>query len=205
MGRFRLSFTERRRARLAKQVDRLDRLETRQYDHGADLADGPEPGPRPGAMALGLPRGYGSGIGAIPHIAPDPGQPGAGLANAASHAPIAPGDVLPLSIVPRPAGGGGAAPVQDAATRPAPAGDDDDWLTLSPAADPSATQSGISTPWQPAKTAGGGAAMAPRGGSGNGAQAATIALVRGQVTPFRVPAPSRPAPAPPARRARRRY
>ena len=36
----RLSFTERRRRRLAKKVDRLDRLETRNNDHRADQRDG---------------------------------------------------------------------------------------------------------------------------------------------------------------------
>ena len=88
MGRFRLSFTERRRARLAKQVNRLDRLETRNTITEPISLTALSLGLAPALMALGLPRGYGRGIGAIPHIAPDPGQPGAGLANAASHAPI---------------------------------------------------------------------------------------------------------------------
>ena len=92
---------------------------------------------------------------------------------------------------PAPAGGGGQA-VEGAATGPArsAAGDDGDWLTLSPVPEPATEESGLSTPWKPAKSAGGGAAMAPRGGSGTGA---AIAPVRGQVTPFRVPAPQQAA------------
>ena len=99
---------------------------------------------------------------------------------------------IPSFDRPAPAGGGGQA-VEGAAAGPArsAAGDDGDWLTLSPASNAAAAGSGISTPWQPAKSAGGGAAMAPRGGSGVGGQATRPA--RGQVTPFRVPAPQQAA------------
>ncbi len=89
------------------------------------------------------------------------------------------------------AGGGNGSAADDPTVTSSPVGaadPDGDWLVLSPVTDPTSTESGISSPWQPAKTAGGGAALPPRGGSGNGAQASTTGLVRGRVTPFRVPA-----------------
>ena len=56
-----------------------------------------------------------------------------------------------------------------------------DPLALTPSADSATSQpQGITTPWHPAARAGGGAALPPRGGSGNGAQAATVALVAGR-------------------------
>ena len=70
----------------------------------------------------------------------------------------------------------------------------DDQLTAALAANSDTSSStGISTPWKPASRPGGGAAMAPRGGSGSGAQPAVSAMVLGHS-----PRPSAPtAPAPP--------
>ena len=66
-----------------------------------------------------------------------------------------------------------------------------DWLTLLPVSASDSSQTGISTPWHPASGADGGAALPPRGGSGNGALAATVARVQGHTAPLQVP----PAPA----------
>jgi hypothetical protein len=67
---------------------------------------------------------------------------------------------------------------------------DDDWLIFSLASSGGESDAhGISTPWQPAKRPDGGAALPPRGGSGSGMQAATLALVRGQITPLLLPPP----------------
>ncbi len=105
------------------------------------------------------------------------------------------GDFLAIGIEPAgisPGAGGPEAGAVASASLPESGirnSESDNWLDLSPAANADSTPSGISTPWHPAVAHGGGAALPPRGGSGNGAQAAVIAGVRGQVSPFRVPAP----------------
>ena len=75
---------------------------------------------------------------------------------------------------------------------------DGDWLTLSPASDsPLDRPSGLDESWRPAKPlggGGGGAAMSGRGGSGIGAQAATLAAIRGQISPLRLPSVATAAP-----------
>ena len=97
---------------------------------------------------------------------------------------------------PATAGGGGAAN-QDGTAQPSQAKVQgaSDWLTLLPASGSDSSQSGIAAPWHPASRAGGGSALPPRGGSGNGALPATVALVQGHTAPLKLPPP--PASTPP--------
>jgi hypothetical protein len=191
MPRFRLSFTERRRARLARKIDRLDRLETKNTITepisvtglsvtalrgiaGIGLVGDARPGACPGALGTrthGAAR-HGATIGAAPH---------ASAALASSLAASAPSS--------RPVVGGGASAVHREgrdlpSSRPAPASD---WLTMR--SDPTATETGISKPRQPASPPGGGAALAPRGGSG------AAPLARGTIQPVRVAVPPQAASA----------
>ena len=107
-------------------------------------------------------------------------------------------DTESIAIVPpaRPAGGGSAVAdfVVSPTLRAVAADDPGDWLTLTPlsGSSPAAAPSGLTAPWKPAQPIGGGAAMAPRGGSGGGAQAAVSAMLRGQ-SPLPA-APSTPSP-----------
>src|SRR5262249_21069631 len=108
-----------------------------------------------------------------------------------------PGDFLSIAIVPPvsppAAGHGGDASARDGTGFHSARGRLDqagDWLSLSPVSGSEAAQSeGLSNPWQPVARIGAGAAMPSRGGSGNGTQAATESLVRGQITPLRLPLP----------------
>ncbi len=176
-------------------MDRLELLETRSTITEPISVTGLSLGIFRGLAILGLPQVNGGNV-PIPHPGADPaGQGLAGSPNAVPHPPTGPGDdSLAIAIEPpaHSAGGGGSSDPQ--ATNPSGSKPDadqaGDWLTLFPTSHPDSTQSGINTPWHPVARVGGGAAMAPRGGSGNGVQAATIALVRGQVTPLHVPAPA---------------
>ena len=88
---------------------------------------------------------------------------------------------LPAQGAAATAGGGG--PARELTNQaPAPTrGLPVDWLASTGSTSTAPSQShGISSPWQPAARAGGGAALPPRGGSGSGAQAATVALVSGR-------------------------
>src|SRR5579885_1426057 len=189
----RLSFAARRRRQLTVKLDLQDiLLETRNTITEPISLTAMSLGIAPALVALGLPRGLSSTVPARgPRPAPGQDVHDAGPVKVPSRPPIDLDAALPIRIVPMPAGGGGAPADQAAAAaaRANAAHDDGDWLTLSPASDASATGSGLSTPWHPAARAGGGQALPPRGGSGNGAQDATIALVRGQITPLRLPAP----------------
>ncbi len=102
-------------------------------------------------------------------------------------------DILPFSVGLPPGSPAGRA--ADASYQPdAPARDSfglssdsaGDWLNLSAAASDS-TESPIADERQPAKPPGGGAAMAPRGGSG------ALATGRGSIQPLRVPPPTQNA------------
>ncbi len=193
MAEFRLTFTERRRARLAKQVgDRLEQLEPRTtITEPISFMAMSLMSMFRGLSLLGVPR-IGGGTTAAPSNDLEAGQR---LASAAPlRLPTSTGDSLAITIEPAATttgGHGGAVDAELTGSIP-PSGSANpanDWLDLSPSSSADSAQSGISTPWQPAQPKGGGAAMAPRGGSGNGAQAATIALVRGQVAALHVPAP----------------
>ncbi len=88
-------------------------------------------------------------------------------------------------------GAGGAFDGTDPALSTGIQGTSNDWLSLTaaPATDGSESH-GISLPWHPAKPNGGGAAMAPRGGSNPASPLRTSS--RGAITPLQLP-PSTPA------------
>ena len=187
----RLSFTERRRRTLALKVDRIDRLESRSTVTPI------------GATALGL--GLFPVLGQIGTMLTQGNQARGGSAVPRGPAIGRQGQTkrldpallqptgaagLPIRIVPEGGGGqgsGGALPdvAETGDPQPVkPSGIEDGTSlirSLGVGADPAVPPSGLSTPWHPAAQTGGGAALAPRGGSGNGAQAVTVAAVRGQV------------------------
>ena len=121
-------------------------------------------------------------------------------ARTASRPSALPTNFLPIEIgrlpASRTASAGGSAPNAPAASPAPKAPASSDWLTVDALPEPASSDpGGISSPWHPVARAGGGAAMAPRGGSGNGALPVTLALVRGQVAPVRLPAPPSSSPA----------
>jgi hypothetical protein len=184
MPRIRLSFTEHRRRKLALKVDRLDRLESRSTVtpfNAFSLATGAFQG----LSQLGMMRSGGSGSALSGPVQPDAAAQGAIIQSRAvrSQARGASGDFPPINIAPAPssaAGGGGAPAAQEVAAPARAKAPADDELTkaLSPSSDTSSS-TGISTPWKPASRPGGGAALPPRGGSGNGALPTTLSAVQG--------------------------
>ena len=195
-----LSFTERRRASLAKKVAQLDQLETRNTITEPISVVALSVSAFTGLARLGI---------MSPNAMSNELNGPAGLGEAANRqgraapATRAPSNFLPLAIglpAEHPsgaAGGGGpdqgAAIEQPAASQPAQS---IDGLSSISAADSSASEPhGLSAPWHPVGRAGGGAALPPRGGSGNGAQAATIALVQGHASAVRTPPPPTSSPA----------
>jgi hypothetical protein len=191
----RLGFTSRRRAFLAKKVDRLDRLETRNTMTEPISAVGLLTGSLRGLVQLGLMQPNGASN--TPNLL--------ALAEreaARSQPPLKP--VIPISSAPILApisahtakhswpGGGGAAgsPAADQGAKPVPS-DVVDALALFSSNDSNGSQlHGFSTPWQPATPSGGGAAMAPRGGSGAASPAKPAP--RAALPPVSLP-PSMPA------------
>jgi hypothetical protein len=196
----RKSFTERRRARLAMKGDRLDCLETRNTITEPVSVTGLSITALRGLALIGV-------MGTDDALSAATGATQKARENAAPSPPNrlrAPllGNFVPTTISlphhnPFVAAGGssiGQPGAANSATRPA-SSDDGDWLTLNPTSNEADASSGMSTPWQPSARMGGGAAMAPRGGSGNGALPVTQALVKGQVAPLRVPPPPPTTPA----------
>jgi hypothetical protein len=195
MPRFKLSFTERRRARLAKKVNQLERLESKvtitepisvmglcipalRTLAGIGLVDAAQFSSYPRALA---------------NRAEEAARRGARGAGAQLHLPSASSDVLPIAVASRAAGASGSSSRTAVSQAPATAGktpsstdQTGDWLSLSNAGSES-TESGVSAPWQPAKPPGGGAAMAPRGGSG------ALSTGRGAIQPVKVAAPAQNA------------
>jgi hypothetical protein len=166
MSRHRLSFTEKRRRKLALKVARLDKLEprtaiTEPISVTALLVSALR-------IALAAQKAREAQLHARPAIA------------APRRGALA---IEPAALSRRGMGGaGGAAAVlaTNSLKVVAKQGLPDDWLadTFGNSAATS-DMHGISSPWQPTKRAGGGAALPGRGGSGCGAQAATVALVQG--------------------------
>ncbi len=197
MPRIHLSFTERRRRRLALKVDRLDRLEKRSTVtpfSAFSLAAGAFQG----LAQIGLMQGGGNAQGG-------PVLPGAEARRAGTQpqasGPQARGhssDLLPIRVVPasnRGGGGAKAAPETAAPPRVKVAANDKLTAALAPSSD-SSSSNGIdeTAAWKPASRTGGGGAMAPRGGSGNGALSSTVAAVQGRSP--RTQALKAPAPPP---------
>ena len=162
----RLSFTERRRRRLAFR-SQLERMESRSTVTPVGLAAFAF-GAAPVAAQLGAMHANGEGNALT-------GSPALAVAIARDHARGPGTDTESIAIVPRAggAGGGGSLPgVVPAGDSPAPhrAGDEDATAFIRSLGGGDAqanAPSGISAPWQPAKSAGsGGGALPPRGGSG---------------------------------------
>ncbi len=187
MSRYRLSFSEKRRARLAKKVDRLDRLEPRIPVTEPISFTAMSLGALRGLAQLGIMDAQGGGNRLKAHGPVDGRTAAHGAASAQGQIqfPALTADILPFAVGLRPglSAGSRIARAADASYQPdAPARGSSglsadsagDWLNLSNAASDS-TEPGILAPWTPAKSPGGGAAMAPRGGSGAPAAASATA------------------------------
>jgi hypothetical protein len=196
----RLSFTERRRRKLALKTSRLDRLETRNTITEPISVTGLSLSALRGMVQFGIMQADG-GNGAALQLARAAHQ--AQQAPVRAHlAPTAPRDAAPIGILahPRhPAGGAREAPIVPGAPglkAMIRQNNPTDPLALTTSSDAQANESvGISLPWQPVSRAGGGAALPPRGGSGNGAQAAATALVQGHTAAIQSPPPPPTTPA----------
>ncbi|MGO9466349.1 MAG: hypothetical protein ACLQVF_19585, partial [Isosphaeraceae bacterium] len=173
MPRFKVSVSQRRRA-LAKKVDQLDRLESKVTITEPISVMGicipalrtlAGIGPMDAAQFSSYPT-------ALANRAEEAARRGTGNARPQIHLPAGSSDVQPIAVATRPAADSSGRSGAAASQTPAPSGETSsttdqtgDWLNLSNAGGDS-TESGIADPWQPAKPSGGGAAMAPRGGSG---------------------------------------
>jgi RHS repeat-associated protein len=187
--RMHLSFTEARRRRLAKKVDRLDRLESRTTITEPISFTG---------MAI-------SAISGMVHFGfmyPDVGnalrslartKEAAKLAGQASPKPY----VIPANLLKsidglamgQFVGGGSAATAARAGSTAGHASNNSstDWLSFNSSATSNASDThGISAAWHPAKGPGGGAAQAHRGGTS--AARGMTPTARGAITPLRLPA-----------------
>ena len=187
-----VSFTEKRRARLRKAVDRIERLEPRTTITEPISVTALSVGTLGGLAQLGLVQVHGGSdaldrLAAASRAAQKRGVKTAAMQNPA---PSQTSTYLPIVVAPRTNQGSAGWSKGSSPATPAPAPGADgasqsgDWLNLSTAASDS-TEPGILGPWKPAKPPGGGAAMAPRGGSG-----ALAAPAHGAITPLRVPAPA---------------
>ena len=182
----RLSFTERRRARQAMKFGRLDRLETRNTMTEPISVTALSFTAFRSLAKLGIMQADGgnSALLALTEAAQQAKQglvgphPAAALPKSRRLAR----DWLPGDACARAAGGGGGSVPGPTNQIPAPnQSQPADWLSQLLSSGSASTQSqGLGTPWHPAARAGGGAALPPRGGSGNRAQAATVALVAGR-------------------------
>jgi len=185
-----LSFTERRRASLAKKVDRLDRLETRNTMTEPISVTALSVSALRSLVQLGI-MSVGGGNHAVSQAVREASQRTAGLASSsgAGKKPFH-GLSIPIGMAsPKaaPGGGGGASEAEVAPPPKRPQADD--WLNLSAPSSSTSDPHGISTPWHPIARAGGGAALPPRGGSGGPSAAKTS--TRGVISPLRLP-PSTP-------------
>jgi len=190
-----LSFTEKRRARLRKAVDRIERLETRNTITEPISVTGLSVSALRGLAQLGVVQVHGGGdaLEALQEASQAARQRGNKTAGAAILPLAEASDFVPIVVGSQTsqATAGGSAHTPEAAAASAPGTNDGNssvhWLSLSPAASDS-DELGILTPLHPAKPAAGGTAQAPPGGSG-----ALSAPAHGAITPLRVPPPA-PAP-----------
>jgi len=182
----RISFTEGRRRRLARQVDRLDRLESRALIVEPLSLTGLSISWLRGVAQLGL---------ISPFMASNerngPGLQGQKAAQARGPASpaVPPRRNLLAPIIgahPSESSAGGAYDGASPASNSASPGTSDDWLTLFAGSDADASEPhGISLPWEPAKPKGGGPATQPRGGSNPVSPIRNTS--RGAITPLRLP------------------
>jgi RHS repeat-associated protein len=186
----RLSFTERRRRRLAKNVDRLDRLESRTTITEPISITGLSISALRGLVQLGIMHPYG-GSNALSGLF----RPAAAVGQA-GRAPRNPVVIQRDLLKPIPelqsqqvaglAGGSGAAARPAESAKAASDAATNDWLTFKTGSQAESTGShGISDPWHPAKGTAGAAAQAPRGGSSASGPASPT--TRGAITPLTLP------------------
>ena len=185
MSRRRLSFTERRRARLARKSAQLDRLETRNTITEPISFTGLALSSMRGLAQLGIMQADG-GNSALLGLTQMAQQAKLGLAPprpapAPPHSPTALTIAFPPSARrPRRGVAGPRRHLRTRRRRQPAACPSIGWRRLDRRALPRRSPTVSARPWQPAARAGGGAALPPRGGSGSGAQAATVALVSGR-------------------------
>ena len=198
MSRPRLSFTERRRARraqLAMKFGRLDQLEARTTMTEPISVTALALSSLSGLARLGIMQADGGngGLLALTQAAHQARQ-GLSQSGSATAIPYRPATV-PIGLPTAPAAsavvGGGSVLAAENQKPAASQGRTTDWLSQLLSSDSSSPPfQGITTPWRSAARGGGGAALPPRGGSGNGAQAITIALVAGRGGRPQAPPPS---------------
>ena len=185
-----MSFTERRRRQLAMKWDRLDRLETRNTITEPISVTGLAISTLRGLTLLGTPYAASNALSGLRR----PSDVGTRSGSSGGNPFVFHGNLLePLPDIGSSrhtgaaGGSSGAAPgTADTATR-SNQGASSDWLNLSNAPAGDAPEAhGISAQWHPAKGAGGGAALPPRGGSS--ASGSAGASARGAITPLRLPA-----------------
>ena len=181
----RLSFTENRRRRLAKQPDQF-RLEPRTTITEPISLTGLAIAWMRGGVQLGLISPF------MATNAPSPISRDVQKANPAQN-PVRPAfpprrnllaPIVGAHPVVSSAGGSNDAIIP--ASMAASPGTSGDWLSLTGPATDGAESHGISLPWHPAKPNGGGAAMASRGGSNPASP--LRASSRGAITPLQLPA-----------------
>ena len=190
--RLHLSFTEYRRRRLAKKVDRLDRLESRTTITEPISFTGMALSAMAGLARLGFmyPDGEISALRSLARA-----KDAAKQAGHSSPKPYAiPAKMLKTIdaiAMGRLAVGGSAGAAARAGSTAGHASNNSstDWLTFNaPATSNSSDAHGIAAPWHPAKGPGGGAAQAPRGGTS--AARGMTPTARGAITPLRLPSNS---------------
>jgi hypothetical protein len=196
MSRRRLSFTERRRARLALKVAHLDQLEIRNTIT--------EP-----ISVLGLSISAFRGLAQIGIMVPDASAAARGLehpgqearqARRAANQPVAlPTNYVPIVVGPQVkhaanSGAEGTAKRQEMAAAPRTKVDSgNNWLAALWDSVADSSQTGIPDHWRPANNGGGGTALPPRGGSGNGAPPSATGPAHGDTGAIQFPqAPQSP-------------
>ena len=180
---------KRRRRRLAKKVDRLERLETRNTITEPINVTSLAVTALRGAAQLGfiLPNQASNALSGLVRPADVAKQAG----RRAKDPIVVNRDLLKpipeIGAAPRRRAGGGSSTAGSGTAKNATKHASNDWLNLNTAPAANASDAhGISSPWQPAKAPGGGAALPPRGGSS--ASGPARASTRGAITPLRLPA-----------------
>ena len=192
MSRRKLSFTEKRRDRLAMKWDQIEKLETKSTITEPISVLGLSVSAFRGLAQLGIMQADGgnSGLLTLARLSQQANQ----APVRAQKAPAMPNSDLPIGLAEMPvtgtgAGGGGTAPADmnpSAPSRPTPT-IESPGLVLGAAPDAAQSQ-GISAPWHPASPSAGGGALPPRGGSGGPSPALVAAASPIQVNATATPA-----------------
>ncbi|HZW34311.1 MAG TPA: hypothetical protein VFF52_26545, partial [Isosphaeraceae bacterium] len=205
MPRLRLSFQECRRRALCMRVRALEKLESKSTITEPISFTG---------LSLSAVRGLVQ-LGIVPTNGGANGQLGGAVTgrlmsiSATRAKPLDPAELrspgpgserLGIAVVPEHGGQGSGGALPDVprvaglkAVQPSGSEDGTQFIRSLGATAHAEAPSGLSTPWHPATRPGGGATLPPRGGSGNGAEAATVAAVQGRVPhPQPLSAPTAP-------------